>query len=99
MYVIAWEFIIREECLAEFAAAYGPRGDWARLFATGDGYCETQLLRDTTNPRRYVTLDFWKSCETHDRFRREHAREYKALDQRCERLTLKENKLGEFETA
>jgi len=96
MYVIVWEFIIRAECANEFEAIYGPQGDWARLFAKTEGYRQTQLLRDTNHPRRYVTLDFWSSREAHDRFRREHEQEYMALDERCERLTVKENKVGEF---
>lgn len=96
MYVIVWEFIIREEFAGEFDAIYGPQGDWARLFAKSEGYRETRLLRDTTNALRYVTLDFWASREAHERFRREHEQEYMALDERCERLTVKEHKLGEF---
>jgi heme-degrading monooxygenase HmoA len=96
VYVIVWEFIIRAECVGEFEAIYGPQGEWARLFAKTEGYRETQLLRDTTNPSHYVTLDLWTSRETHERFRREHEREYMVLDKRCERLTVKEHKLGEF---
>ena len=96
MYVILWEFIIRAECAKEFEAIYGPQGDWAALFAKAQGYKETQLLRDINNPVRYVTLDFWTSREAHERFRREHEQEYMALDERCERLTVKEQNLGEF---
>ncbi|HKC72071.1 MAG TPA: antibiotic biosynthesis monooxygenase [Terriglobales bacterium] len=96
MYIIVWEFIIRAERAGEFEAIYGPQGDWARLFAKTEGYRQTQLLRDTGNPSRYVTLDFWTSREAHEGFRREHEQEYLALDERCERLTLKEHKLGEF---
>jgi heme-degrading monooxygenase HmoA len=96
MYVIVWEFTIRAEYAGEFQAVYGPQGEWARLFAKAEGYRETQLLRDTTNPSRYVTLDFWASREAYERFRSAHDRDYKALDERCERLTVKEHKLGEF---
>ncbi len=96
MYVIAWEFIIRTECVAEFEAVYGPEGEWARLFFRAEGYGETRLLRDITDCGRYVTLDYWKSREAYDHFRTTHAGEYKALDKRCERLTVKEQKLGEF---
>ncbi len=98
MYVILWEFIIRAECASEFEAIYGPQGEWAVLFAKGEGYRETQLMRDTSDALRYLTLDFWTSREAHDRFRREHEREYMALDKRCERLTVKEHRLGEFLT-
>ena len=96
MYVIMWEFIVRADCAGQFEAIYGRQGDWATLFAKAEGYRETQLLRDTTNALRYVTLDFWTSQEAHERFWHEHEREYTALDERCERLTVKEHKLGEF---
>ncbi len=98
MYIIAWEFIIRTECFAQFEAVYGPGGDWARLFSQADGYRETRLLRDITYPGRYVTLDYWQSRTAHDQFRATHAAEYKALDARCKRLTVRETKLGEFQS-
>lgn len=97
MYVIAWEFIIRAESAAQFEAAYGPEGEWVRLFFKAGGYRETQLLRDMTDPLRYVTLDYWQSREAYDQFRKTHVEEYKALDERCEQLTVRETKLGEFE--
>jgi heme-degrading monooxygenase HmoA len=96
MYVIVWEFIVRAECTGDFEAIYGPQGDWAALFAKAEGYRETQLLRDINNPLRYVTLDLWSSQEAQERFRREYERDYMALDERCERLTVKELRLGEF---
>ena len=98
MYIILWEFIIRAECAGEFEAIYGPQGEWAALFAKGEGYRETKLLRDVSNPSRYITLDFWASREAYERFRRAHELDYTALDQRCELLTLGEHKLGEFLT-
>jgi heme-degrading monooxygenase HmoA len=98
MYVILWEFIIRAECAAEFEAIYGPQGEWALLFAKGEGYRETKLLRDISNPSRYVTFDRWTSREAYERFRRAHESDYMALDERCERFTLGEHKLGEFLT-
>jgi heme-degrading monooxygenase HmoA len=96
MYVIVWEFIIRAEYAGEFEAIYGPQGDWARLFTKGEGYRETKLLRDTSNPLRYITLDFWTSQAAYERFRSAHERDYMALDERCEQFTVKENQVGEF---
>lgn len=98
MYVVVWEFIIRAECAAEFEAVYGPQGEWARLFARAEGYRNTRLLRDVSDPLRYVTLDYWVSQEAHDQFRKAHEQEYRNLDQRCECLTAKETRLGEFAT-
>ena len=97
MYLIVWEFIIRKECVSEFEAVYGPGGEWACLFARAEGYVETQLLRDTTNALRYVTLDFWKSREANEKFKQAQQKKYKELDERCQKLTVKETKLGEFD--
>ena len=98
MFIMVWEFIVRAEHRDEFESVYGSDGEWARLFAESEGYRQTQLLRDLSDPLRYVTLDIWASREAHDSFRQAHAKEYKALDIRCERLTEQENKLGEFES-
>lgn len=98
MYIIVWEFIVRAEHGDEFESVYGSNGEWARLFAASAGYRQTQLLRDLSDPLRYVTLDFWVSRAAHDRFRQEQAEEYNVLDERCKRLTVTENKLGEFES-
>lgn len=97
MYLVVWEFTVAAENAAYFEAVYGPRGDWAKLFAGSEGYLQTQLLRDSGNSQRYVTLDFWTSRQAQETFRRQHDAEYQALDARCERLTDKETKLGEFE--
>jgi len=98
MYVIVWQFVIRAECIAEFETLYGSQGEWAQLFARAEGYRNTRLLRDTSDPLRYITLDFWASQKAHDHFRQAHEQEYRALDKRCERLTVNESRLGEFVT-
>ena len=98
MYVIVWQFVIRAESVAEFETIYGSQGEWAQLFARAEGYRNTLLLRDTSDPVRYVTLDFWASRKAHDQFRQTHEQEYRTLDERCERLTVKETNLGEFVT-
>ncbi len=98
MYVIVWEFIIAAENAAEFEAVYGPDGKWAKLFAASEAYVQTRLSHDTADPSRYFTMDFWDSRQAHEQFRCEHAREYEALDQACERLTLQETRLGEFDS-
>ncbi|HEU5337172.1 MAG TPA: antibiotic biosynthesis monooxygenase [Terriglobales bacterium] len=97
MYVVVWEFIVRAECKDEFEAIYGPQGEWARLFRRGDGYERTDLLHDRSGALRYITLDFWRSCEAYERFQREHRAEYQALDERCGHLTVKETRIGQFE--
>ena len=94
MYVILWEFRPRKGQETEFEKAYGPAGEWARLFHLGTGYLGTELLRDSDG--RYVTIDRWVSADAFKNFRKQHAAEYEAVDHQCELLTEVENLIGHF---
>jgi heme-degrading monooxygenase HmoA len=93
-YVLVWEFQARADSVAAFESAYGSDGEWARFFATGIGYLGTELLRDASEPRRYLTIDRWTSAEAYARFKEERRAEYAALDSRCEAWTERETPLG-----
>ena len=45
MYVIVWKFQVAAEHEAAFENAYGPGGDWARLFERSNDFQGTELLR------------------------------------------------------
>jgi heme-degrading monooxygenase HmoA len=96
-YLIIWEFRVRAGMEERFEKVYGPRGDWAQFFTQGAGYVRTELNHDLKDSRRYVTLDFWVSPEAYENFQRQHAVEYRALDQKFEELTEKESEIGKFE--
>jgi heme-degrading monooxygenase HmoA len=98
VHVILWEFRVREGREADFEKAYGPDGDWARLFRRAAGYLGTELLADPDLPRRYVTVDRWASGEAHSDFLRRWKSEYEALDSSCRSLTDVETPFGAFET-
>jgi heme-degrading monooxygenase HmoA len=95
-HLIVWQFHVRAGHEREFEELYGPRGAWASLFAKSSSYVGTQLLRDTTEPRRYLTIDTWKTVDAFATFREAHAAEYEALDRRCESLTERETKIGQW---
>jgi len=95
-YVILWEFHVRAGREAAFESAYGPAGDWARLFQQAEGYLGTELLRDHEEPGRYLTLDRWASRAAFESFHGERREEYEALDRQCEGLTASEIRLGSF---
>jgi len=95
-YLVVWQFRPQPGSEQLFEEAYGPRGPWARLFATGAGFIRTDLTHDLDDPRRYLTLDFWISKEAYKAFRARHAREYAAIDRECEALTADESLVGEF---
>jgi heme-degrading monooxygenase HmoA len=98
MHVILWRFQVKNGCEAEFERAYGPDGDWARLFQRGEGYLGSELLRDTSQAGTYVTIDRWVSPEAYAAFGDRWRDEYHMLDQRFGALTERETLLGMFST-
>ena len=98
-HVIVWEFRVRAGRELEFEAAYGPEGEWARLFRRDPGYLGTELLRDGSDRRRYLTIDHWTSGAANDAFRERWRSDYQALDHRCEALTEHEAPLGRYDAA
>lgn len=96
MFVVVWQFEIAEEKVAAFEAAYGPDGEWARLFRNSSKYGGTELLRDAYVPGSYLTIDRWASEEDFRVFRKEHDAEYEKLDQVCGALTAKETRIGAY---
>ena len=67
-YVCLWEFRVKGERVGEFERAYGPEGDWVRLFRRADGYLGTELLRDAGEPGRFITVDRWRSRKDYESF-------------------------------
>jgi heme-degrading monooxygenase HmoA len=96
MHVIIWEFRARTGREEEFERAYGPAGDWARLFERGAGYLGTELHRDGQKERRYVSIDRWATREAFEAFRAGWKKDYDDLDRRCEALTEHEAPIGWF---
>ena len=96
-YVRVWRFRPLPNRVTEFEEAYGPEGDWARLFRTADGFLGTTLLKGEGEPGEYLTLDRWVSVQAYEAFRRVGNEEFTALDRRCEALTAQEQEVGEYE--
>ena len=94
---ILWSFTVAAQREQEFVRAYGPAGDWARLFAEAEGYRGTRLLRELSGLRRYLTEDTWETAEDFDRFTAAHRLRYDELDARCQALTSDESLIGIFE--
>ena len=87
-FVIVWRYEVADADREAFERAYGPDGDWARLFGTAD------LLAD--GGRRYVTLDRWRSGADFEAFQAQAGEAYRALDEKCEALTSAEERIGSF---
>jgi heme-degrading monooxygenase HmoA len=97
MFVALWEFEVKPGGEERFEKAYGPDGDWARLFRNDSNYRETRLLRDPLRPAIYLTLDFWSSRPAYEKFLADHGAEYKTLDDATEGLTSNERRIGWYE--
>lgn len=96
-YVRVWRFRPLPNRVEAFEEAYGPEGDWARLFRTADGFLGTALLKGEGEPVEYLTLDRWVSPQAYQTFRGERDKEFTALDRRCEVMTGLEEEVGEYE--
>lgn len=96
MYIIIWEYHVREERQAEFETIYAPNGAWSKLFKNGTGYLGTELIRSDQTIDTYLTIDRWDSKEAHQLFLQHWKVEYEQLDRQCERLTTREKYIGSF---
>src|SRR5690349_15648023 len=92
-----WTYRVKPERRADFERTYAADGDWARLFAKGDGYRGTTLMRDTGDAGRYATVDRWDDEASFQGFKHNFEREYQELDRTCENLTVGEEHVGVFE--
>ena len=95
-WTIVWIFHVKSAKRRVFQHVYGPDGDWAQLFARDRNYLGTALLRHSTNTRRYLTIDRWTSRAAYRNFKKQHRKEFADIDARCEALTVREIKIGEF---
>jgi heme-degrading monooxygenase HmoA len=97
MFVAFWEYEVKPGCEESFQSAYGPQGDWVRLFQRDPHYRETRLLQDLSRPRCYFTLDYWDSESFHHHFLRANLDAYALVDRSTEGLTLSERHLSTFD--
>ncbi|MGN6496499.1 MAG: antibiotic biosynthesis monooxygenase family protein [Tsuneonella sp.] len=94
---VIWEFTIEEPNREAFERAYAPGGPWARLFAEGEGFLDTRLLRAKESAGVYQTIDRWASREAYAEFKRAFAERYDALDEEVGTLSRKETYIGLFD--
>jgi len=97
MFVILWEYDVKQGSEEQYERVYGPDGDWAQFFRRDPAYQRTLLLRDPFRSLTYLTCDFWETREAYQAFLLANSDAYLALDQRWETLTLAERKMGAFE--
>ena len=98
MLVIIWEYRVRNDHVSEFERIYSANGLWKELFQQAEGYLGTELLTDTNNPYRYITIDRWDSPQAYETFLSQWKAEYASLDTQCEGLTENEFLVGKWES-
>lgn len=94
MIATIWRFRVPAGEIGEFERAYGPEGDWARLFARAGGYLGTELLKLDGEDGTYLTVDRWRSERDFHDAKIALKDDYDALDRRCEAYTCEETWLG-----
>jgi len=97
LFVALWEFEVKPGCEEKFERVYGADGSWAKLFSRDPQYRGTRLVKDVERERVYLTLDFWETRDAYEKFKKENAGEYGRIDRECEGITVRENRVGEFE--
>lgn len=96
MYAIIWRYSVAKVNEAAFCAAYGPEGDWARLFSSSSEFRGLELLA-LESAGEYVTIDHWATEGDFQAFMAEHGRRYEELDERLAELTVSEDLVGRGE--
>jgi heme-degrading monooxygenase HmoA len=99
MFLILWEFEVKSGCEESFQSAYHAHGEWAQLFCRDPQFVETRLFRDFSSPNKFLTVDVWESRSAYESFQQFNRDAYSAIDENCERLTIREQHLGDFENA
>jgi len=96
MHIIVWQFEVVRESIEEFKTIYGAEGEWAKLFSLASGYLGTELLQSLGSSDRFITLDRWQNRDSFEVFKQQYAAAYAQLDTRCDGLTLREEKIGDY---
>lgn len=96
-YVRIWRFEAAPGREQEFATAYGPAGDWVRLFRQSSGYRNTEIVQPIAEERVFLVTDRWASREAWDKFLQANHDAYSALDHKFAALCAKEIELDEYE--
>jgi hypothetical protein len=93
---VVCEFLVKEEARGQFELAYGPGGAWSNLFAKCPGFRGTTLMRDTKDPRRYLTVDLWESEDQRSQMLADNKDEYADLESAFAEWTESKTELGAF---
>jgi heme-degrading monooxygenase HmoA len=89
-----WEYEVKDKFRVDFIEAYNSNGLWVKLFRKCKGYIKTELKQDVDHPKRFLTIDYWRSQTAFSAMKQTIGDEYSKLDKQCEAYTLSENHIG-----
>ena len=95
---VVWEYLVKEEETENFISVYSSDGEWAQLFKKYPGYIKTELIRETLNSQRFITIDYWASLDAYLSMQQKNKADYNVLDKKCQSYTTHENKIGIFQS-
>ena len=93
MFNIIWRYSVAPTRDSDFRSAYGPRGEWSRLFSLSSGYLGTELV-ECDEPGLYITIDRWEHEAHFEEFMAVANDEYEELDLRLAATTASEELIG-----
>ena len=96
MVEIVCEYLVREQSRGQFELAFGPGGAWSKLFSRSPGFRGTTVMRDTNDPRRYLTIEVWDSGDQRDQALVAGQDGYAGLLAAIDEWTETRNELGTF---
>jgi len=96
MIEIVREYVVKDKVRGQFELAFGPGGAWSKLFAKSSGFRGTTLMRDTKDPRRYLTIELWNSEAEREQSMKEQNIEVSELENVFEEWTESKMEMGSF---
>jgi len=95
MFIVIWEYAIKEDNYDRFVETYKTNGIWSRFFKQSNQYLNSHLIeKDRTN---FLLLDIWRSREAYCSFIKHNESKYIELSHQFATLYKDERKLGEIE--
>jgi len=92
MFVVKWQYEVKELMEQEFLAVYDRNGEWYDFFSRSENYLGSVLSKGGNNT--YLLIDTWKDKESYYAFIKENEVEYNERSRKYSSLYVKEEKLG-----
>src|SRR5262245_28599436 len=96
MIAIMWQFDVKPGCEKEFEQFHGADGEWTRMNRQTRSYLGSSVLRDQTEPARYVVVEYWSEMVVYEQYRSYRSDAIARLEQLRSALVASVQPLGVF---